>query len=90
MGPLVPAPVIRHCRKMQDESLSLMHADSREPKRSRFNRHRHAKSVFKLCWWLNAEDLEKYGEAVAEEGYSFVDDLLEADAEELTYEEARG
>ena len=32
---------------------------------------------------LVAEELEKYADTVAEQGYSFVDDLLEADGEEL-------
>ena len=32
---------------------------------------------------LAAEELMKYAEAMAEQGYSFVDDLLEADGEEL-------
>ena len=32
---------------------------------------------------LAAKKLEKYAEAMAEQGYSFVDDLLEADGEEL-------
>ena len=32
---------------------------------------------------LAAKKLEKYAEAMAEQGYSFVDDLLEADSEEL-------
>ena len=32
---------------------------------------------------LVAEELEKYADAMAEQGYSFVDDLLEADGEDI-------
>ena len=44
-------PLDWHCvRRMRNCNLSLICIESRESKRSRSNRHRQVRSVFKICW----------------------------------------